>query len=171
VTSPIDVRDLVAYTGWQRGVWQQWFAHNGADALGVTTGSNGDGRFPTVGSVIRHIFSAELRYLQRIAGLPLTDASSVPTDDPVALFDFGSLGRARFVVLLETLPPASWDTPLEFPLLNGTARANPRKIILHVLIHEIRHWAQVATLLRLQGWVPERLDLLLSPVLGVAIHV
>lgn len=167
----VDVRELVAYTTWQRARWQSWFEKHGRGALGVTTGPHGDGRFKTIGCVIRHIFSAELRYLERIAGLPLTDASSVPVDDPVALFEFGSTGRDRFVNLIETLPPMLWAVPVEFSLLNATARASPRKIVLHVLTHEIRHWAQVATLLRLQGWAAERQDLLLSPVFGDPIQL
>lgn len=44
----------------------------------------------------------------------------------------------------------------------------PRKILLHVLVHERKHWAQVATLLRLQGLTGEFRDLLFSPVLGGA---
>lgn len=161
----LDFRDLVAYTAWQRSNWQSWFQQR-SSALSVTTGANGDGRFPTVGGLIRHIFSAEVRYIERIAGSPLTDTSSVPTDDAMALFEFGIAGRARLEQLFDTMAPAQWDVPFEFPLLNSTARASPRKIILHVLTHEIRHWAQMATLLRLQSWPCDPQDLLLSPVLG-----
>lgn len=171
MNGPQAARELVEYTTWQRALWQSWFERHGREALGATTGPHGDGRFPTVGSLIRHIFSAELRYLERIAGMPLTDASSVPADDPAALFEFGNQGRARFVQLLDTLPPAVWTTRLEFPLMNRTASASPHKIVLHVLTHEIRHWAQVATLLRLQGWSTERFDLLLSPVSGDPIQL
>ena len=166
-----DLRDLVAYTTWQRSLWQAYFEQRGPAALGVTTGPNGDGRFPTIGSLIRHIFSAELRYLERIAGLPLTDTARVPTDDAPALFEFGHMGRVRFVHLIDTLPPALWTVPIEFPLQNSMARSSPRKIVLHVLTHELRHWAQIATLLRLHGWVADRQDLLLSPVLGDPIHL
>src|SRR5215469_3868262 len=31
----------------------------------------------------------------------------------------------------------------------GREKATPKKIIIHVLAHEIRHWAQIATVLRL----------------------
>ena len=37
---------------------------------------------------------------------------------------------------------------------------------MHVLMHEIRHWAQIATLLRLNGVAGEFHDFLFSPVLG-----
>jgi uncharacterized damage-inducible protein DinB len=67
---------------------------------------------------------------------------------------------------VETLPAGDWDVPQEFTLMNNSLRATPRKIIVHVLMHEIRHWAQVATLLRLNGVAGEFHDFLFSPVLG-----
>jgi uncharacterized damage-inducible protein DinB len=33
-------------------------------------------------------------------------------------------------------------------------------------MHEIRHWAQIATILRLNGLVPGLSDFLLSPAMG-----
>jgi uncharacterized damage-inducible protein DinB len=162
----LDVRDLVGYTTWQRSFWRTWFDRTGPAPLTVTTGDHGDGRFTTIGGLIRHIFSSELRYAERIAGVPLTDTTVVAIDDPNALFLLAAVGRASFMGVIETLSASEWTEPLEFPLLSSTVRSTPRKIVLHVLTHEIRHWAQVATLLRLQGWVAERQDLLFSPVLG-----
>ena len=106
-----------------------------------------------------------------VAGVPLTDTSVVAIDDPTALFLLGALGRASFKGIIETLPAAHWTEPFEFSLLGSTVRATPRKVVLHVLTHEIRHWAQVTTLLRLQGWIGERQDLLFSPVLGDPIQL
>ncbi len=103
--------------------------------------------------------------------MPLTDTTVVAADDPGALFLLGAVGRASFRGVLETLPVTQWSMPVEFSLFNSTVRATPRKIVMHVLTHEIRHWAQVATLLRLQGWMAERQDLLFSPVCGDPIHL
>jgi uncharacterized damage-inducible protein DinB len=63
-------------------------------------------------------------------------------------------------------PAKDWDVPQEFSLMNNSLRATPRKIVVHVLIHEIRHWAQIGTLLRLNGLTGEFHDFLFSPVLG-----
>jgi len=167
----LDIRDLVGYTTWQREVWRTWFGQKGPAPLAVTTGEHGDGRFTTVGGLIRHIFSSELRYAERIAGVPLTDTSAIAIDDPTALFLLAAVGRASFMGVIETLSAAEWTEPFEFSLLNSTVRSTPRKVVMHVLTHEIRHWAQVATLLRLQGWVGERQDLLFSPVLGDPIQL
>lgn len=171
MTLAFDVRDLVGYTTWQRNVWRTWFAQTGPAPLAVSTGDNGDGRFTTIGGLIRHIFSSELRYAERIAGVPLTDTTVVAIDDPTALFLLAAVGRASFMGVIESLPAAEWTEPFEFSLLNSTVRSTPRKVVLHVLTHEIRHWAQVATLLRLQGWIGERQDLLFSPVLGDPIQL
>ena len=167
----LDVRDLMGYTAWQRAIWRTWFDQKGPGPLAVTTGDHGDGRFSTIGGLIRHIFSSELRYAERIAGVPLTDTTVVAIDDPTALFLLGAMARASFTGIIEHLPSAQWIEPFEFPLLGSRVRSTPRKVVLHVLTHEIRHWAQVATLLRLQGWIAERQDLLFSPVLGDPIQM
>jgi uncharacterized damage-inducible protein DinB len=44
--------------------------------------------------------------------------------------------------------------------------ATPKKIVMHVLLNEIRHWAQIATLCRVNGLVVGFHDFLGSPVWG-----
>jgi uncharacterized damage-inducible protein DinB len=165
MTLTLSVQDLLAYTTWQRHEWHAWFRREGPLALAVTTGPHGDGRMETIGALIRHIFSAELRYVERILARPLTDTASIASDNVEALFQFGAVSRAQLVTLIDTLPTSAWDIPLEFSVVNSTFRGTPRKIVLHVLTHEIRHWAQVGTLLRLQGMKASIQDLLISPVL------
>jgi hypothetical protein len=65
-----DVRDLIGYTTWQRALWRLWFDQKGPAPLAVATGDHGDGRSMTVGGLIRHIFSSELRYAERSRGYP-----------------------------------------------------------------------------------------------------
>jgi uncharacterized damage-inducible protein DinB len=103
--------------------------------------------------------------------VPLTDTTVVAIDDPIALFLLGAVARASFLGVIETLPAAQWIEPFEFPMLNSNVRSTPRKVVVHVLTHEIRHWAQVATLLRLEGWMGEPPDLLFTPVLGQPIQM
>lgn len=167
----ISIEDLLAYTDWQRSSWYAWFQDQDPSALTASTGPHTDGRFPTIGALVRHIFSAELRYVERIRGAELSDASAVPTTHPAALFTFGATGRSELRALLGSLPSPSWDEPLEVPLLNRIVRLSPRKILLHLVTHEIRHWAQVGTLLRELGWKVPAQDLLLAPVCGEAISL
>ena len=57
--SHVAFSELMEYTEWERDQWYAMFRRRGNDALQVTIGPNGDGRFKTIGELIRHIFSAE----------------------------------------------------------------------------------------------------------------
>jgi uncharacterized damage-inducible protein DinB len=115
---------------------------------------------------VRHIFSAEKRYIDRLSNRPLTDAASIPNGSVEALFQFGRQSRTDFKKFVKTFPAQDWDVPQDFNLMNNFLRATPRKIVVHVLMHEIRHWAQIGTLFRLNGLPVEFHDFLFSPVLG-----
>lgn len=67
---------------------------------------------------------------------------------------------------MENDPTQDWDIPQDFSLMNNSLKATLRKLVAHVLIHEIRHWAQIATLCRFAGLRGEFHDFLFSPVLG-----
>lgn len=166
MTVEVDLDALMAYTEWERDQWRAWFQQHGAAALRVGTGPHGDGRFQTVGELVRHIFSAEARYIDRLSDRPLTDPAAIPPDDVEALFAFGRRSRQGLRTYHDTLPATARDAPLELPMGKQTLVLTPRKILLHVLVHEMKHWAQVATLLRLQGLTGEFRDLLFSLVLS-----
>lgn len=164
MTTDIRLETLLGYTDWERELWHAWFLKEGTSALAVPLGPHGDGRMQTVGELVRHIFTAELRYVERIRGLPLTEQNAVAADDPAALFAFAARGRAAFRALVAELPAERWDRPQEMSLLGKTLSFTPRKIVIHCLTHEIRHWGQVATLLRLTGRSAGVQDFLFSPV-------
>lgn len=160
----IQLDTLLEYTDWERELWRGWFATERAAACLVPIGPHGDGRMKTVGELVRHIFTAECRYVERMRGLPLTEQTAVPADDPAALFAFAAKERAAFRAFVTELPADRWDVPQEMTLLNKTVRLTPRKIVIHCALHEIRHWGQVATLLRFSGRTFQFQDFLFSPV-------
>jgi len=162
----LSLNDLLDYTDWERQKWHAWFGQHGASPLKISAGPHGDGRFTAVGELVRHIFSAEKRYVERLSGRSLTDPASIPADNVDALFQFGQQSRTGLREFIATFPVRDWDVPQDFTILNNFLRATPRKIVIHILMHEIRHWAQIATLLRLQGLTDEFHDFLFSPVLG-----
>lgn len=104
--------------------------------------------------------------MDRLSNRPLTDPASIPNDHTEALFQYGRQSRKDLKEFIEAFPAEDWDVPQDFNILNNFLRATPRKIIVHVLMHEIRHWAQIATLLRVSGLVEGFHDFLFSPVLG-----
>jgi len=162
----ISLSDLMAYTEWERRKWYQCLRQHGETVLRISVGPHRDDRFESVGDWVRHIFAAEIRYVERLARQPLTDPASIPNDNLEALFEFSQRSRKELRNLIETLPASEWDTPEDFKILMYQVRATPRKIVTHILLHEIRHWAQIATVLRLNGVVDEFHDFLGSPVMG-----
>ena len=157
--------DLLDYTDWQRGKWRAWFRDK-PEALSLSTGDHADGRFTTVGEVIKHIFGAELRYVQRLEGEPLSDLAAVPADDVDELFCTGDETRQRLKQLLATMPGDAWEVPRQFTILSYQVTATPKKIVAHTLMHEVRHWAQLATVCRMNGHAVDPQDLLASPLWG-----
>jgi uncharacterized damage-inducible protein DinB len=157
---------LLEYTEWQRESWHAWFTHAGTGALLISVGPHGDGRFASIGEVVRHVFSAEKKYVDHLEGRPLTDAAMISAEDIDALFAFGRHSRAALRSYIATLPVDELDILREHTIVEKTLRLTPRKILAHVVLHEIRHWAQIATLLRLQGMNVEFHDFLKSPVMS-----
>jgi len=164
----IDLNLLLDYTDWQRQKWHNLLRQHGDQILRASVGPNRDARFETIGDLLRHIFSAEKRYIERLSNKPLTDTSSIPTDSSETIFQFGQQSRAALREFIDTFPSQNWDIPEEHKMPGAKAplTLTPRKIIIHVVLHEIRHWAQIATLLRLDGVKSDFQDFLFSPILG-----
>jgi uncharacterized damage-inducible protein DinB len=162
----LSLNELIEYTDWERSKWHESLQQRGDAVLTLAVGTHGDGRFKTLGDLIRHIFSAEKRYIDRLANRPLTDPASIPSASLQSIFDFGNGSRSDLKKFVSAFPEHAWDVPQEFTLMNNSLSATPRKIVAHVLLHEIRHWAQIGTLLRLNGMPGDFHDFLFSPVLG-----
>ncbi len=161
----LELEDLLAYTEWERAQWQAWFREQGPAGLAVDLGPNRDGRINTVGELVRHIFSAEQRYVDRIRGTPLRDPAAVPADDAEALFALGRQSRGALRELLETFPESRLDVPQQVQIGTHSRSVTPRKMVIQTVTHEIGHWAQVAMLLRMSGRRPGPRDFVVSPVL------
>jgi uncharacterized damage-inducible protein DinB len=162
----IQINELIGYTDWERQKWHERLQRHGAEALKVNPGPNGDGRFHTVGELIRHIFSAEKRYIDRLSDRPLADQASIAADDVEELFRFGQRSRTDLKEFVENFPAEKWDLPQDHKWMDNVFTITPRKIVVHILLHEMRHWAQIATLLRMNGFAGEMHDFLFSPVMG-----
>ena len=166
MSAGLSLSEFIEYTEWERGRWHDRLRQSGDQVLATSIGPHGDGRFQTVGDLVRHIFSAEKRYIDRLSNRPLTDGALLPSDNIETLFQFGQQSRADLLNYVNTLSSQDWDVPQDFNLMNNFLRATPRKLVVHVLMHETRHWAQIGTLLRLNGLEGDFHDFLFSPVLG-----
>jgi uncharacterized damage-inducible protein DinB len=158
------VEDLLAYSDWERSEWLRWFREQGPAALAVDLGAHNNGRIRNVGELVRHIFSAEKRYVERCQQAPLTDPSAVAAEDVEALFAFGTESRRALRALLASFPDADWDAPREMSFGTHSRTVTSRKMILQAITHELRHWAHVAAFLRQAGYKPGFHDLIASPL-------
>jgi uncharacterized damage-inducible protein DinB len=103
---------------------------------------------------IRHIWGAELRWAQRLAGIPEQSREGVPHGPLDVLFDMHLQAVQLFRRLLAN-QAENWDLTytLDVNWLPPHARTSTRrKIFAHALFHSQRHWAQLATLVRAAGF-------------------
>lgn len=114
----------------------------------------GIGGTADVQAFVRHIWGVELRWAQRIAGLPATDMKEMPTGPLEALFDLHLKAVEIFQGLLAD-STLRWDETMTFdiPAFPPDARTfSRRKLLAHALFHSQRHWAQLSTLVRAAGF-------------------
>lgn len=107
-----------------------------------------------VQELVRHIWGAELRWSQRLAGLPVIAKEAMPAGPLDALFALHTQAMEIFSTLLAA-DDASWNGPytLDLSAIPPDKRTmSRRKIALHALMHGHRHWAQLATLVRSAGF-------------------
>jgi uncharacterized damage-inducible protein DinB len=161
----LGLNDLIEYTDWEREKRYEWMRQQGAQVLKVSAGPHGD-RFETVGDLVKHIFSAEKRYVDRLAGRPQADTAAVPNDNVDALFQFGRESRKSLREFVDTFPAEKLDVPQEQNLVVAVIVVTPRKSVTHVLLHEIRHWAQIGAMLRMAGYKGDFHDFLFCPAMG-----
>ena len=119
----------------------------------------------SVGAFVAHIWGVELRWGQRLAGLPVIAKEDIPTGPLDAIFALHIMALGIYSDLLAD-PSQDWDAVMTINLdwLPPQARhPSRRKVMAHALFHSHRHWAQLATLLRAAGHPTEfKGDLLFS---------
>jgi uncharacterized damage-inducible protein DinB len=143
--------ELLRYTNGERDKWRAWLlAHPTAMDAPVQPG----GRLPTVGKLVDHIFLVERRHLQRLAGDPVSDATGLTGNNVPPLFDYAASVRRELDQFLAGLDDDVAETERTFVVASGSATMTPRKLLFHILLHETRHWAQIALAVRLAGFEP-----------------
>jgi uncharacterized damage-inducible protein DinB len=105
----------------------------------------------SVAQLLQHIVAVELRYAERLSGRAETPYELVPYDSVEAIYKSHETAMDLLRPLLDR-EEAFWETELEFQTRSaGTLRAKRKTILVHLLTHSIRHYAQLATLTRQHG--------------------
>ncbi|MDP9204424.1 MAG: DinB family protein [Gemmatimonadota bacterium] len=153
---------LLEFTSAEHHRWHDWFIeHPKAWAVPFATG-----RMATIGGVVMHIFAVELRYAQRLLDQEVTPWEDFRQTSMEDVFELGDNARAELVDFLTSAPESELDRVLTFQTLTaGPVTASKHKIASNVFLHGIRHWGQVATVLRQNGFTDQWAhDMLLSSV-------
>ena len=109
----------------------------------------------TVADLLQHIVAAELRYAQQLCGEPITDYANIPKTNIAELFHTHELAMKKYRCLIAD-SGFPWDEDFQFVTRSaGTLIAPRRAIMFHALLHSVRHYAQLATLLRHAGIAPD----------------
>ena len=139
---------LFAWRDNETARWRSFFDAN-PRALDFAAG---DGTMDTVRGLVRHIFAVELRYGQRLLGKPVTDWADFRQQSIEELFGLGDEARRMIDQYMATADEGSLSGSLTFSTLTaGTITATRRKILVNVVTHGVRHWAQMTTLVRQGG--------------------
>ena len=143
--------ELLEWTAEERAKWLPWFKQN-PTALSVAVQPGG--RFPTVASLIDHIFVVEVRHTNRLMKKELPTTTGVASGDVDALWAYAANARQGVHAFLKTLSDKDAATPFEVVVPTGKFSMTPRKLLFHMGLHEVRHWAQIAAAVRMVGFTP-----------------
>ena len=157
-------RELLDYSATENERWHRWFAMQPAELLDLHFA---DPPISTVRRLVQHIAFVEHRYSAIIPGRAVPSPQATDGDDVDTIFAYLAESRRQLEASIAEAMTAGGglDRTIEFTTMSaGVQRASARKVIAHAIVHGVRHWAQLATVLREQGHPTDwGHDLLLTP--------
>lgn len=155
--------ELLGFCSEEHQRWHKFFQSN-PQALDMPTDI---ARTTSVRELVLHIALVELRYSERLLNKEVTQYEGIPTDNVDRLFGIATQAEENFRAFFKVATDSNWNEVLTFPTRSaGTLKASKRKMFVHSLLHGMRHWAQLSTLLRQKGLPQEwQHDFLMSTVI------
>jgi uncharacterized damage-inducible protein DinB len=151
MSASVELRELLDYSDHERRRWREWIA---ADPRRLEIPFQPGGRFPTVGALFDHVFLVERRHLARLEGGTPPDSTGVKQGDWPALFEYADFVRSDLRRYLEDLDAGEARERMTVVTQAGTQTMTKRRLAAHILLHEIRHTAQIAYAVRNAGQEP-----------------
>lgn len=156
--------ELLDYCAEETNRWRDWFKKNAA-ALDLPCDIAGT---KNVRELVLHIVAVQIRYAERLLDQPITEYETLQSKTAGELFALAHKSAEDLRSFAVAANDPDWDGKLTFPTrTGGTLTASRRKIFIHSLLHGVRHWAQLATFLRQQGYKQDwPHDFIFSSVIG-----
>jgi uncharacterized damage-inducible protein DinB len=144
----ISAEKLVAWNDSTAQQWRKFIAAKPIILMLLCDIRNGK----TVADTLQHIVAVELRYAQRLSGLPESPYEEIPKGSINTLMSAHDLAF-NLVRNLLAKPDYDWSTEITFDTISlGRLSASRETVLVHLTLHSIRHYAQLATLVRQQGY-------------------
>jgi len=143
-------QEFLRYTMEEREKWRRFCAVH-PEAMEQPMPSP---RYGTIGKLIDHIFLVERRHLQRLRGEALSERTGLTGNNAPPLFDYGASVRRELEQYVADLDEDVADQLRPFEVREQPWPMSARKLLFHILVHETRHWAQIALAVRAAGLEP-----------------
>ncbi len=144
---------LIEYEEEETQKWEKWLSAQPPKALEVPVGTGGTA---AVRGLIWHICAVEYRHAQRLLGEPPASPEELRRDSLEAIFRLGDTARMKLTSFLAGTTDAVLNETIAFETGSaGKVTTTRRKLLVHVLLHGVRHWAQIATALRQAGYAQD----------------
>src|SRR5580765_3099557 len=142
--------ELLRYNESEAMKWRSWLESQPPDILDVPFGDTAR-RMGNVREMIWHIFITEWVYACVLNGEPFDAWDQFGRDSVAELFAIGDQSRAGLRKYLATATNVDMATPMTLSAQGFTVSGSARKFLTHTFMHSLRHWAQLATVLRQHG--------------------
>lgn len=146
----ISFADLLRYEESEAMKWRAWLEAQPSDVLDVPFGDAAR-RMGNVREMIWHIFITEWVYTCVLNGEPYDGWDQFKRDSVSELFAIGDRARAGLRKHLANATDADMASSLTLSAGGFTVSGSARKFLTHACVHGLRHWAQIATVLRQNG--------------------
>jgi uncharacterized damage-inducible protein DinB len=146
----ISFADLLRYNESEATKWRVWFEARPPELLDVPFG-NAAKRMGNVREMIWHIFITEWVYACVLNGETYEGWDQFRRGTVAELFSIGEHARAGLRKCLSNATDSGMATSVTLSAAGFTVTGSARKFLTHTFVHSLRHWAQLATVLRQQG--------------------
>lgn len=142
----ISFEELLDYQEEQREQWRDLFEQKPFLLKVDASPTN------TIADVLFHTFTSEYRIAQRLLGETMTKDSDFARRTVSDLFSIGEAAHLKMREYLAHVSPEQLAEVKTFPSPTlGEFTASPKKMLIHAIVHGIRHWAQIARAVRENG--------------------
>ena len=150
----ISFADLLRYNESEAAKWRAWLEARPPAVLDVPFGEPTK-RMGNVREMLWHIFIVEWVYSCALNSEPSGGWDKFKRESLADLFAIGEQARAGLHKYLAGATEADMSKPVTLSAAGMTIQGSARKFLAHTFIHSLRHWAQLATVLRQKGYVTD----------------